>query len=96
MSCALCGSDHHNRSACPWGKVHRAAQTVILVALLCAAPIYGALMDADRDLAEAKEVAEAQHSRDWAGAHVCGAAAHALWVDDKTLQCVSVVAGGKP
>ena len=69
MSCALCGSAHHNRSACPWTKV---GSTVVLVALFCAPMIYGALMDADRELQEAQEVAAARYSRDWAAMQVCG------------------------
>jgi len=29
MSCTLCGSDHHNRSACPWKPVY--ALSLLLV-----------------------------------------------------------------
>ena len=84
MSCALCGSAHHNRSACPWTKV---GSTVVLVALFCAPMVLGALMDADRELQEAQEVAAARYSRDWAAMQVCGHEAAYQWANDTELQC---------
>lgn len=73
--------------------IHPNIKAALIPAAFFAAFLWAQADDHGHEFAQAQELeaaqqdAEALASREWTGQQVCGPAAHAQWLDDKTLQC---------